>query len=307
MVVRNSPGSGVSTSSKPASTIIITTIDPPGPSVRCHLFGGVPAYTSTNGWQFTQLPRRQAMTEFMGHDGYTMVVPVRFGDGVSTDSIEPKLEVLRGIARNRVGPRVEPAVVQIDCPAVPLNWLKYVINNIEFKTEYRNNDGSRYYAQVDITFFEWQPTALVLTKTGKSATQLLVSATKASSSGSVATKLTSTPVVTPTGIKNGPSSPILANVLPSSSVYYVKVWDTLESIAKVTLGNANLWKEIANLNFVNGHPIRDPKSLKVGQVLRMPVGAKIPKADKNPPPAPPNPTGILGQSGVTDFWNWIPG
>lgn len=267
-----------------ARNITISAIDPVGPTVKCKHGGGVAVYTSANGWQFTQLPRRQSMTEFMGHDGYTMVVPVMFGDGRSTTSIEPQLEVLRGIARNKVGPRDEPAVVQIDCPAVPLTWLKFVINDMKFNTEYRNNDGSRYYAQIDITFFEWIPTALVLTKTGKSATQLLAASSAASSSTSAATKLTSTPVVGPTGITLGPPAPTkILTTLPSWMVYVVKSGDTLETIAKQYLGNANLWKQIANLNTTNGRPIRDPKSIYFGQRLRMPVGAVPKKVTDNAP------------------------
>jgi hypothetical protein len=269
----------------PASNITITAIDPAGPSVKCKHAGGVSVPTSTNGWQFTQLPRRQSMTEFMGHDGYTLMVPVRFGDGIRTDSIEPQLEVLRGIARNRVGPRVEPAVVRIDCAAVPLTWLKWVINDMQFKTEYRNNDGSRYYAQIDITFFEWMPTELVLTKTGKSATQLLVSATPPT--GGPPGSLTTTPTVSSTGIGVTSPSPITLHIPLSSSVYIVRKNDTLETIAKVCLGNANQWSEIALLNTTNGQPIRDPKSIKVGQRLRMPLGAKIPA-----PPAPSPPVSL---------------
>lgn len=268
-----------------AQKITITAIDPAGPSVKCKHAGGLSTHTSTSGWQFTQLPRRQSMTEFMGYDGYTLTVPVMFGDGVDTTSIEPQLEVLRGIARNLVGPRVEPAVVKIDCPAVPLTWLKWTINDLKFNSEYRDNDGSRYYAQIDITFFEWQPTALVLTKTGKSATQLLAASTAATSSTSPATKLTSTPVVTSTGIKNAAPTTNFSVIPPSGSTYVVKKGDTLETIAKAKLGNANLWKSIASLNVdvKTGGPIRDPKSIEVGQVLRMPKGAS---PDKDNAPIP---------------------
>lgn len=265
------------TSAAAARAVTITAIDPAGPSVKCKLYGGVPKYTSQNGWQFTQLPRRQAMTEYMGYNGYTLVVPVMFGDGRNKASIEPQLEVLRGIERNPVGPRAEPAVVQIDCPAIPINWLKFVINDTAFNTEYRNNDGTRYYAQVDITFFEWQPTSLVLTKTGKSATQLLAAATAASSSSSPATTLTSTPIVGSNGITVGtPSVGAVRAVAMSTAIYVVRAGDTLETIAKACLGNANQWKDIAALNSTNGNPIRDPKSIYIGQNLRMPAGAKVP-------------------------------
>jgi LysM repeat protein len=272
------------TAAAPARTIAITAIDPAGPTVMCRHANGVTKVTGQNGWQFTQLPRKQSMTEFMGYDGYTLVVPVMFGDGSSRTSIEPQLEVLRGIARNKVGPRNEPAVVSITCPIIPLTQLNYTINDFAFNKEYRNNDGSRYYAQIDITFFEWQPTSLVLTKTGSTATQLLAAAY--SVPPAPAGSLTSSPVATPTGIING--TPVNSNAATksfaqSSATYTVRAGDTLETIAKATLGNANSWRQIANLNVTKkGLTISDPKSIYVGQVLRLPVGAKVTVATNAP-------------------------
>lgn len=48
--------------------------------------------------------------------------------------------------------------------------------------------------------------------------------------------------------------------------YTVKKGDTLKTIAAKQLGNASRWREIAAIN----GGIRDPKSIKVGQVLRLP-------------------------------------
>jgi LysM repeat protein len=255
-----------------AKDITITAIDPAGPSVTCKHAGGVATYTSDNGWQFTQLPRRQSMTEFMGYDGYTMVVPCMFGDGKDRTSIEPQLEVLRGLGRNMVGPRVEPAVVQIDCPAVPLNWLKFIINSQKFNTEYRNNDGSRYFAQVDLTFFEWQPTSLVLTKTGKSATQLLAAALATQNTpGAGGPAGGGTSLVAPTG--QGAVRSLL-----SGATWTVKAGQTLETIALTTLGSATLWQQIGNMN-----GIRDPTSVTVGQILKLPQGARVPKLSERVP------------------------
>ena len=241
-----------------SDTITIKTVDPPGPVVHCMHGNGVSTFTGTSGWQFTKRPRRESMTEFMGYDPYTLTVPVIFGDGTDpTINIDPALETLRGIARNLVGPRVEPAVVQIVCPAVPLSWMRWIINDLKFNTEYRSDDGSRYYAQIDITFFEWQPTDLVATKTGSSLAQKLTSAAKAQST-TPTTRVSSTPIASTSGI------------ILSSVTYTVMKGDTLLTIAAETLGNANRWHEIAAMN-----NIRDPKAIKVGQQLRLPAGAKL--------------------------------
>jgi LysM repeat protein len=50
-----------------------------------------------------------------------------------------------------------------------------------------------------------------------------------------------------------------------SNRYTVKVGDTLQSIAKDKLDNADRWDEIADLNDID-----DPRSLQVGKVLKLP-------------------------------------
>jgi hypothetical protein len=51
----------------------------------------------------------------------------------------------------------------------------------------------------------------------------------------------------------------------SNRTYTVRSGDTLSSIAAHQLGDASRWREIATLN-----NLRDPDSIKVGQVLRLP-------------------------------------
>lgn len=56
--------------------------------------------------------------------------------------------------------------------------------------------------------------------------------------------------------------------------YTVRRGDTLIGIAREVLGDAGRWREVADLN-----AIRNPRRLRIGQVLRLP-----------PPPAPPTAT-----------------
>ena len=259
-------------SNTPADTIIITAVDPAGPSVTCAHGDGTSNFTSQSGWQFTARPRRSSFSEFMGYDPYTLTVPVIFGNGFDTTvNIEADLEVLRGIARDQVGPRNEPAVVKIDCPAIPLNWLKWTINDIKFNTQYRNNDGTRYYAQVDITFFEYVPTDLVATQAPTSVAQKVVATAKAKAASSqITTAAVSTSPIGTNRVIIGVSSPaVIAAAGPwqSGNTYTVKKGDTLETIAAKMMGSAALWQQIAALN---GN-IRDPKSITVGQVLLIPA------------------------------------
>jgi len=247
--------------------IRITAIDPAGPAVQCRLGDGPPKFTGQNGWQFTARPRREAMTEFMGYDPYTLIVPVIFGDGIDiTADIDPMIEVLRGLGRNLVGPRIEPAVLKIECPAVPFTWLKWTLNDMTLSTEYKKRNGSRYYAALNLTFFEYVPTDLVATKSAQSVAQKTVTAAKTKAASSQVTTAAGSSAV---GSAQGAIGTIPVVNWPSSATYTVKKGDTLETIAQKKLGSATMWTQIAALN---GN-IRDPKSIKVGQTLRLPASA----------------------------------
>jgi LysM repeat protein len=269
-----------------ADLITITAIDPKGPSVQCRHGDGSSKYTGQNGWQFTQRPRRVSMTEFMGYDPYTLIVPVIFGNGFDKSvNIEPSLEVLRGLGRNEVGPRIEPAVLKIKCPAIPLTWLTWTLQDMVFNVEYRNQDGSRYYASMSLTFFEYVPTDLVATKAAKSIAMKTVSTRQVQTASS----LTTTPPLggggagspgfglSPTAPHPGDNPTLLSETPMSGNTYVVKKHDTLETIAHKQLGAARYWKQIAKLN-----GIRDPKAIEVGEVLRMPKNSII-TFDKNHP------------------------
>lgn len=74
------------------------------------------------------------------------------------------------------------------------------------------------------------------------------------------------------GSKSGSSSSTSSSpsVEASSDTYTVAAGDTLDRIAKRTLGDAGRWKEIAKVN-----PGVDPQRLMVGQKLVLPKGASV--------------------------------
>lgn len=243
--------------------VTIQAVDPPGPTVVCRHGDGISQPSSAAGWQLTQRPKRVSMTEYMGPDPYTLVVPLIFGGNATdhTNNVDPVIETLRGIMRNPVGPRNEPAVVQIRAALVPMTWLRWVIQDMTTKAEMRNDDGVRFWAQIDVTFYQWEPTDLTIAagSGGQSPAQQVAAQATQQSSGSVA----------------APANP-LAGVpsslgwLTSHWTYTAKAGDTLTSIAAKMLGNASLWSLIGALN-----SIRDPSSIVPGQVLRMP-GEEVP-------------------------------
>ena len=80
---------------------------------------------------------------------------------------------------------------------------------------------------------------------------------------------------TPTGPGSAsapaPASKTLTEVAPSASIgreYTIKSGDTLEGIARAELGDGQRWKQIVEMN-----PGLDPKSLKIGKKIMLPVGA----------------------------------
>jgi nucleoid-associated protein YgaU len=58
---------------------------------------------------------------------------------------------------------------------------------------------------------------------------------------------------------------------PEESTYTVKPGDTLSRIAKETLGDANAYMEIFN---INKDQLNDPDKIKPGQVLKIPQTAR---------------------------------
>lgn len=218
------------------TTIVLKAIDPAGPEVLMRHGDGPSIPSSDAGWEFTKRPRNTSMTEWVGVDPYTLVVPIVMDQYSVDGSVEAAWETLRGIARNRVGPRNQPAVVSIACPIVPLTWLHWVIQSLVPTTEYRRSpDGARSYIEATMTLYQWEPTDLAVTVAGASVAQKVAAQTAASGGGS------------------------------SSKTYTVKSGDTLSRIAATQLGDATKWQSIATLN-----GIRDPNVIAVGQVLKLP-------------------------------------
>jgi hypothetical protein len=62
-------------------------------------------------------------------------------------------------------------------------------------------------------------------------------------------------------------APVEAIILTNGKRYTVRKGDTLTSIAARQLGKASRWKEIKT---DKGKSIRDPKSVKAGQIVRLP-------------------------------------
>jgi hypothetical protein len=213
---------------------VFSQYDPPGPAVRVLLGDGYAKWTNKGGWQYTARTRRISVSEYIGDDPYQMVVPCILDAWSVDQSIEPQLEMLRGMMTNLVGPRQEPAVIRCTGPGVPLGGTNWVIQTIEVISEIRHETGPRIRAELNVTLFQYVAPDILVTSAHKT------SPTAAAQ------------------VRNGTT--------PAPRTYTVKSGDSLWVIAARLLGNGARWGEIATLN-----NIRDPRTLRVGTVLRIPA------------------------------------
>lgn len=229
---------------------------PPGDPFSMLMGDGPAALTTPGGWQNKQRPRKTAMTTWDGQDPISMAVPIIIDEFFTGNSVEGQCNTILGWLRNPTGPG-QPPVLKLSGP-VPLTDRLWVLNDIAWTSEERReSDGQRTRVLLTLTFLEYVPGEyLVSVKTTPAAAAVIRSVS--SSTAVAATPVAST--VSPTGSAPAPSTP------PSTWTYTVRSGDTLASIAQKQLLDATKWGVIADMN-----GIRDPRSIKVGQVLKMPA------------------------------------
>lgn len=183
------------------------------------------------GWAKIGRPRRKAITTWDGEDGFELSVPVIFDGLVENQSVERQIARLERLAQRGEGDR-HPPVLTLRGP-VPHTGLEWVINDISWGPLDRRGDGQRIRQHATIVFWEYVDPDLTVQRRQKSPAKDAQERNKD---------------------KGG-----------SPRTYAVKKGDTLSSIAARKLGNANRWRDIADLN-----NIRDPRNIKIGQVIRLP-------------------------------------
>lgn len=213
--------------------------------------GPVPVWST--GWAVVQRPRRRSITEWQGTDPLRidlklLIDSFQTNEGVETEASCRTLERMSGLDQNDP----EPPVLIVNAEgAIPHDYheashVRWVIEKLTWGDSLRNYYGNRIRQYVDVTIMQYI------------ADELLeqVSVARKRNSG-------------PSGRRNTGRLPARARNVrkpgASSKRYTVKAGDTLSKIAAAKLGSWKRWKEIAKLN-----NIRDPRKLRVGQVLRLP-------------------------------------
>jgi LysM repeat protein len=209
----------------------------------------LPDPDSYGGWSVTSIPKRMGMTEWAGRN--PMVMPVDFlidrfleGDGDYVFKMRDTLDKIAATASRDD----EPPVCIFDSGVlVPHDYthaahVRWVVSGLEWNKDLTiNNGGTRQPLRVGgtITLLQYNHDDIIDAYDGPGKRNR---------------------------DKNKPAHQNKSNKgKPKGNTYTVKDGDTLTSIAARKLGDSKRWKEIADLN-----NLRSPRSIKTGQVLRMP-------------------------------------
>jgi hypothetical protein len=188
------------------------------------------------GWQIAKRWGLAPWTYWDSPDPYRQSIPILFGGsdgGAGQDSQEGRIGRLYSLMRSP-GARVPPPVVMIAGPTVERADLMWVVQTIDpGDGRRRDADGDRILKAYTVNLVQYTELDPLVERSP---------ARKHSAKGGQGTKG-----------RRGPTT------------YRVKQGDTLPQIAAKMYGDATQWKKIAHAN-----GIRDPRSLKVGQQLRIP-------------------------------------
>lgn len=225
------------------SDVTITPVMPPGFGITVGRTGDQAKLVLDGGWAETARPRRTSLTEWQGWPLATLSIPFILNQFQGEGSIESAISYLEGFMRDLRGGS-QPPVLSVDGP-VPGTWLRWSMKSIDYTDEIRRPfDGARSRVTGVLNLIEYNEV------------ELLVSTVPTPAAAAVERATASPAATAPSGG---------AKPAATGRTYTVRSGDTLSRIAQQQLGNAGRWQEIANLN-----GIRDPRSIRVGQVIRLP-------------------------------------
>ncbi len=224
------------------SYVIITPVARPEQTTRFELGPDVPTPSGgTANWEQIKRPRRRALTDFEGEDPLRLKFDLWLNEWPDGD-VEPLIRRVMAWAARTDLP-YQPTTLKLAGP-LPYVDLTYVLETVEHtdKVAFRD-DGRRCRQQLKLTLLEYVPAfaSLLTPKPPVEAAQQRAQA------------------------KSQKSALLDRQQQPQQKTYTVKRGDSLWGIAAALLGAGSKYQLIASEN-----NIRDPKSLKPGQVLRIP-------------------------------------
>lgn len=182
-------------------------------------------------WSEVPRPRRQAISEFAGQKLAGLILPL-MPDQYPDGDVEPTIQLLEAWM-TAPGGAAEPPPLQIIGP-VPHPEIQWVLTDIDDSgLVERRSDGRRCRQELSLSFLQYLASDFV--------------------------------VQTPPPAQAAQQRAETGAAPSEQRTYTVKKGDTLWAISARELGNGNKWQSIASLN-----DVRDPRKLKIGQVLRLP-------------------------------------
>lgn len=196
------------------------------------------------GWAPTQRIRRRSLTEWPGNDPLKIDVPVLFDGLVDNTSVEDDIRQLEKMAGLEIDTGEPPLLTFDSAGVVPhdkthASQNDWVIADLTWGKSDRNQYGHRIRQAVTVHLL------------------LYVEDDQLRDDSSAARRRRTTKKRAAKGKKSKGAR---------VKRYTVKAGDTLSSIAARLLGSPSRWHDIAAVN----PSIRDPKALKVGQVIKLP-------------------------------------
>ena len=139
-------------------TVLIKPIRPRGPGIRFELIGDDTVTGGVGGWEDLPRPRRRAATDYVGTPAYTEVLPLLI-DGTETSRghdtpIEGRIRTLISWGVPRKGAD-RPAVLRISGPLRVPASKRWVIQDLEWGPQIRNQAGRRVQQYVTVTLKEY--------------------------------------------------------------------------------------------------------------------------------------------------------
>lgn len=212
---------------------ILLTLATGQPIMHLPLYDEPPRFTGGNAtWTVVKVPRRRGFTNYEGTEPWTCRIKVLFDEWPDGD-VERFISILEDRMK-RPEDRVEPDLMRLQGRAMPHSDLVWVLTDIDDSGQsLRRDDGRRNRQELLLTFLEYVSVGLLVSNESHAAAAAARAAPAAPAAG--------------------------------PRTYTVRSGDTLSAIASRELGSVSRWNDIAARN-----GIRDPRTIRVGQVLVLP-------------------------------------
>ena len=231
----------------------ISSVDPPI-TLTVRLGEERPDITSGyGGWDAVARPRRKPISFWQARPELRMMLSLLFDEWTSGHSIERALQQLERMA-TPTSADGEPPQVRVAARGghVPYQTRTWVIANLTWGDALMNADGNRVRQAVSVELMEFVEDVYLADRSAANRQRNKRKAAKTKSGAKVKR----------VSVKRSTKPKITTRTRTTTASYD---GEDLATIAALELGDAERWREIAELN-----GLRDPQATTTGQVIRLP-------------------------------------